>query len=185
MTGLSLAGGLMITLIGIPVLLGTLLLGRLLARLERERAPLVLGERFPTRDRPIEGTLGEKARAVVTDPDGWLGLLWGVLLLPIGIAGFTVAVTAWSTTLALVSSPLWYWALPEDDDTIALLESTALGWSALRVLIGLALLPVAYGLCRALALGSAHLARALFARRPAHGSVEGPANLPGPWPSVT
>ena len=76
-----------------------------------------------------------------------------MLLLPIGIAGFTVAITLWSTALGFVTSPLWYWAMPDDDETIPLLDSTSVGYTVLRVLIGLALLPTTMVACRALAAG--------------------------------
>jgi hypothetical protein len=76
--------------------------------------------------------------------------------MPIGIATFTIAVTAWSAALGLLTSPLWYWALPnEDPDVVVLFESRALGYYVLRVLIGLALVPIAIAICRGLALGQA------------------------------
>ena len=91
--------------------------------------------------------------------------LWSVLLLPIGTVGFTVAVTLWSTALGFVTSPLWYWAMPDDDETIPLLDSTSLGYTLLRVLIGLALLPTTMVACRALAAGTRPAARALRSSR--------------------
>ena len=71
-----------------------------------------------------------------------------------------------SAALGMLSSPLWYWALPDDanNDTIPLLDSTGAGWSALRVLIGLALVPIAAWGCRGLALGTARLAKATLGR---------------------
>jgi hypothetical protein len=85
-----------------------------------------------------------------------------VLLLPIGTFGFTVAVTLWTTALGFVTSPLWYWAMPDDGETIPLLDSTSVGYSILRVLIGLALLPTTMVACRALAAGSGKAARAIL-----------------------
>jgi putative sensor protein len=156
-TGISLAAGLLITLLGIPVLLATLAACRGLAALERARASLVLHE-------PVRGAekqwrrdgVWETTKAVVTDPGAWRDLVWAVVLMPIGIATFTVAVTVWSAALGMLSSPLWYWALPDDsDDTIPLLDSTGVGWSLLRVLIGLVLLPLAIAISRGLAHGHA------------------------------
>ena len=156
-TGLSLAGGLLITLVGIPVLLITLLACRGLAAVERARAALVLGEPVPGAEKPWKRDgAWETTKAILGDPGAWRDLLWAVVLMPIGIATFTIAVTVWSTALGLLTSPLWYWALPDDsDDTIPLLDSTSLGWSALRVLIGLVLVPVAIAICRGLAHGQA------------------------------
>jgi hypothetical protein len=158
-TGLSLAAGLAITLLGIPVLLGTLYLGRALGDVEQARAGWVLGAPLRRPRRAWRGGPWIRFKAAVSDPGAWRDQLWGLLLLPVGIAGFTAAVTLWSVALGLLSSPLWYWALPASDDTIALLDSTSAGWSALRVAIGLALVPVAAWGCRALAEGAARLAK--------------------------
>ena len=151
-TGLSLAGGLLITLVGIPILLLTLLAGRGLAAMERARAALVLREPIPGAEREWRRDgVWETTKAVITDPGGWRDLLWSVVLLPIGIATFTIAVAVWSTALGLLISPLYWWTFPEENDTIPLLDSTDLGWSLLRVLIGLVLVPVAIAICRGLA----------------------------------
>lgn len=61
-----------------------------------------------------------------------------------------------------LTSPLYYWALPRDDDTIALLDSTSLEWSVLRVVAGLLLVPVAAWVCRGLAAGTGRAARAVL-----------------------
>ena len=97
-----------------------------------------------------------------SDPASWRDTLWSLILLPIGIAGFTIAVSLWATALGFLTSPAWYWAMPSDDETIPLLDSTSLGYSVLRVLIGLALLPTTAVFCRALAAGTGALARSLL-----------------------
>ena len=160
-TGLSLGVGLAVTLVGIPVILLTLLATRWLARLERHRARLVIDEPFPG-DRPLQGGVLERSRALATDPSGWRGAAWSVLLLPVGVAGFIAGVTLWSSALGLLTSPLYYWALPDDGSVPALFDDPAPGYAALRVLIGLVLLPVAAILTRALAHGTARLARAVL-----------------------
>jgi hypothetical protein len=156
-TGLSLAAGLLITLVGIPILMATLLAARGFAVIERARAQLVLGEPVPAPERTWRRKgVWETTKAVLTDPGGWRDLLWSVVLMPIGIATFTVAVTAWSVALGLLTSPIWYWSLPDGNDVhVALFESTAAGYSVLRVLIGLALVPIAIALCRGFAVGQA------------------------------
>jgi hypothetical protein len=161
-TGLSLSAGLLITLLGIPVLVVTLLAARALAALERKRAELLLGLPTPSRERRLTGGAWERTRTIITDPASWRDALWSLLLLPIGIAGFTVAVTLWSTALGFLTSPAWYWAMPSDDETIPLLDSTSLGYSVLRVLIGLALLPTTAVACRALAAVTGNLARGVL-----------------------
>jgi hypothetical protein len=160
-TALSLSVGLAITLVGIPLFVLTLLASRWIAKLERARAALVVDEPVVV-DAPLTGGVVERAKALIRDRAAWTGVAWSVLLLPIGIAGFTVAVTLWSTAVGFVTSPLWYWAMPDDDETIPLLDSTSLGYTVLRVLIGLALLPTTMVACRALAAGIGRSARAIL-----------------------
>lgn len=84
--------------------------------------------------------------------------------LPIGIVGFTVAVGAWSTALGLLTSGAWRWALPADGDEglwLELLDDPGVEHALLRAVVGLALVPVAYLLCRGLARGLARVARAI------------------------
>ena len=161
-TGLSLAAGLMITLAGIPVLLATLLATRALAAAERKRAEWLLGTPVAGRERPLSGSVWERTKTIVADPASWRDTLYSLILLPVGIFGFTVAVSLWATALGFLTSPAWYWALPSDDETIPLLDSTSLGYSVLRVLIGLALLPTTAVFCRGLAAGTGALARSLL-----------------------
>jgi hypothetical protein len=160
-TGLSLAAGLAITLLGIPVLLLTLLVVRGIAALERGRAAWLLGTPLAGRERRLEGPLWARVKTIALDPASWRDAAWSLLLLPVGITDFTVAVTVWSAALGFLTSPAWYWALP-NDSTIPLLDSTSLGYSVLRVLIGLALLPLAAVTCRGLAVANAWLVRALL-----------------------
>ena len=160
-TGLSLAAGLAIMLIGVPVLVLTLLASRWIARLERARARLVVAEPIPA-DRPLAGGAVERSKALLRDRSTWTGAARSLLLLPVGTAGFTAAVTLWSAALGFLTSPLWLWALPAGDDTVPLLDSASAGYSVLRVLIGLALLPATALACRAMAAGTGRLARAVL-----------------------
>jgi hypothetical protein len=156
-TGVSLAAGLLITLLGIPVLLLTLVAARAFAAVERTRAAYVLGEPIAAAERTWKRDgAWETTKAIVTDPGAWRDLLLSALLMPIGIATFSIAVTVWSAALGMLTSPLWYWALPDDgDDTIPLLDSTSPGWTILRAVIGLVLVPLAIAICRGTALGQA------------------------------
>lgn len=162
-TGLSLA----ITVIGIPILIFMLVVVRWLSAMERYRAALVLGSPIESGDRPLEGSVWGKTKTLAADPTSWLGMLWTLLLLPVGIAGFTVAVTVWSTALGLLTSPAWMWALPDDGDGPHVFNDPGAGYSVLRFLLGLALVPIAYWVSRGFALGTAHLARLLLGKRDA------------------
>jgi hypothetical protein len=165
-TGLSLAAGLAITLVGIPVMLATLYASRLMGDAERWRAGWVLDAPVTRTARPWRGGIWERTKTAFTDVGAWRDMVWGLILLPLGIFGFTVAVTVWSTALGLLTSPLWYWALPDDDEpdyaALDFLNSHAVGPSAVRFAAGLVLIPVAIFLCRALADATARAARALL-----------------------
>ena len=129
MTALSLSIGLAITLVGIPLLVLTLLACRWIAR-SSAPAPRSWSTTPSTPEPPLEGGVIDRSKALFHDRAALTGPLWSVLLLPIGTAGFTVAMTLWSTALGFVTSPLWYWAMPDDDETIPLLDSTSLGYIA-------------------------------------------------------
>ncbi|HET7573636.1 MAG TPA: sensor domain-containing protein [Solirubrobacterales bacterium] len=166
-TGFSLGAGLAITLVGIPIMLGTLVLMRWLGHAERYRAALVLGKPFASGERRLTGTVWDRSKRMLSDPVSWFATLWSVLLLPVGIAGFTVAVAVWSTALGLLSSPAWTWAVDHGDapGEVGFFTSTAVAPTIGRALLGLALIPVAYWTSRGLALGTAQLARLLLGER--------------------
>jgi hypothetical protein len=166
--GLSLAAGLAITLLGIPVLVATLYAARAMGDVERRRAGWVLsGGAIHRTARPWnQGGLWQRFKTAATDTGAWRDTVHGLVLLPLGTLGFTVAVTLWSTTLGLITSPLWYWALPpnpQDNDVLDFLNSHAAGPQAARVAAGLVLLPITVYACRGLAQATARTARALLA----------------------
>ena len=98
-TGWSLALGLAITLIGLPIAMITIHTSRWMAWVERRRAALVLGETIPGVYRSSDGRFLERLKALFSDPSTWKDLGWHLLLLPVGIADFVIAVTAWSASL--------------------------------------------------------------------------------------
>ncbi len=111
-TGLSLGIGLLITLIGLPVLGLTLLGCRSGAWLELRRARL-LGLHLP--DPPPlarSGSLFRRLSRPLVDGVGWRAAAYFVLMLPVGIFTFTATLTIWSTALGLLTLPAWAWSLP-------------------------------------------------------------------------
>ncbi len=105
-TGWSLGLGLLITLIGFPVLLLTALALRGLSHVERARAVLVSDEPLVARyKQPDKPGIWERCKSVFSDAQNWRDLGWAILLLPVGIAGFTIAVTGIGTVLGLISHP--------------------------------------------------------------------------------
>ena len=123
--------GSLITFIGIPILLLTVVAIRVIANWERARARALLEipdlpsapalhhyERVP--DAPwYEGLRRWFLNLVANMKQAtfWKEFLYEALLMPWGIATFTVVVTVWATALGLVTTPLWGWALPNDNFT--------------------------------------------------------------------
>jgi hypothetical protein len=95
-TGFSLGLGLLITLIGIPILVSTMLVAQALATLER-RIAWSLGDapmpRLPRhRDQP-PGVFWTRLRRLVTSRRTWSEITFLLLRLPLGTLGFVIATT--------------------------------------------------------------------------------------------
>lgn len=108
-TGLSLGLGLIITLLGIPVLVVTLLMIRGLANMERTLTQSLLDapmpRRGPLRDRD-GGFLWARLRELVSGRRIWLETGFLILRLPFGTLDFTVAVTIISLALSGIALPV-------------------------------------------------------------------------------
>src|SRR5262245_2187493 len=113
-TGFSLGLGLLITLLGIPVLALTVVVSRGIGALERGRARALLGAAVPIPYRPDPaGRWWNVLLARLRDPATWLSVVYDLVLLPVGIFTSVVVVTCWSAALAATLLPLYHWALPE------------------------------------------------------------------------
>lgn len=110
-TGLSLSAGLMILIIGIPLLVLFLALVRVLSLLEGRIVETLLGERMPRRPLYTQRGKGwlERIKEIFTDGRTWTAMLYMVLMLPLGIAYFTIAVTGLAVSLAFMAAPLAVW----------------------------------------------------------------------------
>jgi signal transduction histidine kinase len=114
-TGFSLGFGLLITLVGIPILIAMLYVSRGMGWFERARAKLLLDLDVPRPYRP-DPTSDRWWRVPVsrlTDPATWTEIVYHLLLLPIGVLTFTVAFTLWVLGASLLFLPVYAWALPE------------------------------------------------------------------------
>ena len=108
-TGLSLGLGLIITLLGIPILVGVIAASYALAAFERRVAARMLRVRIPPAaqsDQPAG--FWARLRHLVASPVTWKGIGFLFAKFPLGILSFVVVVTLLSTSLALISAPLWY-----------------------------------------------------------------------------
>ena len=114
-TGFATGLGMLITLLGIPIMFATMYVSRWMGGLERARARAFLDVEVPApyRPDPQKDKWWRVHVARSTDPATWVEVAYHLLALPIGIFTFTVAVTFWATVLGLVTAPAYYWALPE------------------------------------------------------------------------
>jgi hypothetical protein len=110
-TGLSTAGGMLVLIVGLPLLLLVLGIVRAMALFEGRLVELFLGTRMPRRPRAEPPGAGFVQRMSFWLKDGrtWASMGYMILMLPLGIVYFTVAVTGLATGLGLIAAPLWGW----------------------------------------------------------------------------
>ena len=94
-TGLALGIGLLVTVIGVPILVATLAIAHSLATVERGLARTLLDVRLPERSRYLSGDVGYLARLryQVTSRRTWAEIAFLLLRLPMGILDFTIVVS--------------------------------------------------------------------------------------------
>ena len=164
MVSLSFGFGTVITLIGIPVLVGALYAWRWLAELERRLIGALTGVQIDSPYRPAPpGGLLRRLQARLGDPATWKDLLFLMFQLGLGIISFTTAAVVLGFTAGTLFAPAFYWAVPDGlqigiftVDTLA--EAIAL--VPLGVVLALVGIPALgalgrlYGMLAALLLGS-------------------------------
>jgi uncharacterized membrane protein len=114
-TGIGLSLGFSILIIGIPFLVlfvGTL---RVLALLEGRIVETMLGVRMPRRPAYADRSQPwlKRIGGMFTDARTWSTLLYMLLMLPLGIAYFTIVVTGIATSLSLAVAPWVALFLPQ------------------------------------------------------------------------
>lgn len=127
-TGVSMSAGLAVLIIGIPFVILYFGSVRMLSLVEGRIVEVMLGERMPR--RPLYSGRGkpllERIMELFTDPRIWATQLYFLLMLPLGILYFTLAVTLLSMSLAFIAAPLAVWF--GNVDTGASID----GWQLLR-----------------------------------------------------
>jgi signal transduction histidine kinase len=117
--------GLLVTVIGLPVLAGTTYLARGFADLERMRIPAVLRRerRRPRYRRAAPGANWlVRMWTPISQPQPWLDLVYGVIRLPVAIFGFVVTVVWWAGAAGGTLYVLYDWALPHPPSDVELHE---------------------------------------------------------------
>nr|WP_245648179.1 sensor histidine kinase [Micromonospora rosaria] len=168
--GTLLGTGLLVTVLGLPILAGTLQTARKLAAVERQRLERVLGHPVvrPEYREPAPGA-GTWRRILVPlgDPQYWLDLLHALLKLLFAVPSFGVTLTWWAG--AVVGTLYWAydWALPHPEENEGLAELLGLGTSpaariGLNTVIGVFFLLTLPLVVRGCALLAASPGRALL-----------------------
>ena len=176
-TGLSLSLGFSFLIIGIPFFLVFIGIARVIALGEGRLLEAMTGERMPR--RPVHpgppASWWTRIGAMLTDVRTWTTLLYLLLMLPLGIIYFTLAVTGLATGLRLALAPLvvlgrdvgWLWG---DDwvremmriDGWTLAAPHTLVGSLIYMIIGILIVTALMHVARGVAHGHARLAKALL-----------------------
>lgn len=153
-SGLSMSAGLALLIIGVPFFLLYLGVVRVLSLLEGRIVEGLLGERMPRRPANARRDLPflERIVAMLTDPRTWLTQLYMVMMLPLGVVYFTIAITGLALSLGLFFGPLVATVLHYPDVGIYL--------DGAQVLPAIVVAPVTMLLGIVIALLTLHLARA-------------------------
>jgi signal transduction histidine kinase len=164
-TGISVGVGLAIVWVGLPILAATLVGSRWMARFERRRAAITLGEPIPsTYLTPHRRGLLGWLHTAIGDSATWKDILWLLILLPgLGLAGFTLAVSLWGAALGLVLLPAWYWAVGDTGVDLGAVNVNTLDEAWIGIPVGLVLLTFTVPLTRLAGIGLARLGRVLLA----------------------
>jgi len=123
--GLAVSAVLLITVIGLPILAGTLYLARGLADIKRHSIVAVL-RREATRPRyrradPGAGWL-RRALTPIIQPQSWLDVAHGLLSLPVAMFSFVVVGVWWAIAVTGTLYVFYDWALPRSPDNVELHE---------------------------------------------------------------
>ncbi|TDV42145.1 sensor domain-containing protein [Actinophytocola oryzae] len=154
--------GTVVIWVGLAVLTVGMLAMRGMTGLERMRVHAMLGTYIASPYRPLP----EKGRwlARVKDPATWKDMAYLVLLLPLGIAEFTIMVVLWAVSLYLTLLPLyWHW-VPADWQLVMWNHSFVSpdsSWLSTLPFAGLGVLILALAIIATNALGTMH---AMYAR---------------------
>jgi len=136
-TAISTGFGTAITLVGIPILIGTMWAWRWLADLERSLIGRLVGVEIPSpyRPDPEGGRWWRRVAARLADPATWKDLAFLLLQLPLGILGFSVSVAVLGLGFRLLLAPVYYEPIA-DGDLIRWLPVDTLGEAFAAVPVG-------------------------------------------------
>ena len=108
-TGLSVSGGLLVLIIGLPLAALFLLSVRGIALVEGRIVEALLGVRMPRRPLFSRTDIGwwQKIKGMIFARHTWTAMVYMVLQLPLGILYFTVVISLVSASIWLIGRPVW------------------------------------------------------------------------------
>lgn len=114
-TGFSLGAGLVITLIGIPILVAMIFVTYILGDLDRTVTSKLLGVNISKPEaRPSNSdTAGSILVAQLKSPVFWKELGYLLLKMPLGVIAFTLTITLVTLSLGLIAAPFLLTYVPE------------------------------------------------------------------------
>jgi signal transduction histidine kinase len=155
--------------IGLPLLMGMMLLMRGFATLERARVGAVFGRRMPqpAYKRVTGPGFWRRIFTPLTDGQSWLDLLHALFRFIPSTVAFAFVFTWWTGAISGLSVPLWDWAVPHGPDNTDLAELLGMGGGSLArivvyVAVGAFFAVTLYPVVRSAALLEAGFARILL-----------------------
>ncbi len=156
--GLSMSAGLMILIIGIPFFILFMASVYAISLIEGRLVETLLGVRMPR--RPVyqaqSQSWGARIKGLFTDSRTWLSLMYMVLMLPLGILYFTLTVTLFSLSLALIAAPVLYWLVQAG--WVSVYGDAQFGFAGMNPAVGT---PILFVAGTVLLFVSLHLVRAI------------------------
>ncbi len=107
-TGLSLSGGLLVLVIGLPFLGLFILSIRGIGLVEGRIVEALLGVRMPRRQPFTRRNIGwwERYKAIITDKQTWFTIVYMILMMPLGVFYFTLFITLIAVSLSGIAIPI-------------------------------------------------------------------------------
>ncbi len=108
-TGLSLSAGLLVLIVGLPILALFLLSARGIALVEGRLIEAVLGVRMPRRPLFSRKDIGwwQKFITMFKERQTWTAVVYMIMQMPLGIVYFTVFVCLIGGSVYLITNPIW------------------------------------------------------------------------------
>jgi signal transduction histidine kinase len=130
-------------LIGLPILGLTMVLWTLGARAERWWIGLLFQTKIRPPYRPLPaGSWVRRGWTFASDPAVWRDLFYMILLFPLGIVEFVIAIVLLTIPISMVTAPAYYWTSPDGVCQIGSHSINTLPEALLLALAGLPLLLV-------------------------------------------